>query len=308
MIESNLENVKCINCSSDSYNVIFESNYSNFKSEEDFLKIYSSSSDHVLYDQLVKCNNCGLSYLNPRVREDIIMQSYSSAEDETFFSQNPQRIRTFSKSLKKIISKPNIAPTKDKKVLDIGCAGAAFPKAAHDLGFDVTGIEPAKWLANKGRETYKLNILPGVLSDHTFNDKSFDIITLWDVIEHISNPEQTVIEIRRILKDDGIFIVNYPDIDTWPSKLLGKKWPFYLSVHLTYFNPKTIKEYLNKFEFKVDSISPYYQTLELGYVLKRAESYFSFFKFFRSLVEFLKLEKLPITYYIGQTLVIARKK
>ncbi|EQC45756.1 methionine biosynthesis protein MetW-like protein [Bacteriovorax sp. BSW11_IV] len=308
MIENVLENVKCINCSSDNYKIVFNSDYSNFKTEEDFLKVYSSSSDQVLYDQLVKCNKCDLSYLNPRVKEDIIMESYSSAEDDTFFSQNPQRIRTFSKSLKKIISKNNITASKDKKVLDIGCAGAAFPKAANDLGFTVTGIEPAKWLANKGRETYKLDIRPGILLDHHFDDKTFDIVTLWDVIEHITDPAQTIIEIKRILKDDGIFVVNYPDIDTWPCKLLGKKWPFYLSVHLFYFTPKTIREYLNKFDFKVETISPYYQTLELGYVLKRAESYFGFFKYFRKAVELLRLDKLPCTYYIGQTLVIARKK
>lgn len=300
------ESVVCAVCGADDFNVLQAAKYPPQLTATDFLKMYHSSSDQILLDQVVQCRQCDLVYLNPRIRSDIILQAYSDAVDSTFIAQNPLRVRTFYRTLEKL--KNELGLKEKQKVLDIGCAGGAFLKAASDLGFKTTGVEPSRWLCEFGKKEYGLDLRPGVLADHKFEVDSFDLITMWDVIEHLTDPKKELSRIREILKPDALLVLNYPDVESWACRILGKKWPFYLGVHLIYFSPQTITRLLKESGYEVLSIRPFWQTLELGYVFQRASAYFSAFNWLKRLVSFLKMDKLPFTYNVGQTTVIARKR
>jgi SAM-dependent methyltransferase len=302
------EHVKCPNCNSDRYETIRESRYPENITRKELVEFYSSSSSHKLIDAIVMCNKCSLVYLNPRVNHDIICEGYENAIDYEFINQNNERINTFKKSFGEICKKYNINNTKNTFILDIGCAGGAFPKAVNDLGYNVIGIEPSKWLAEHARQLYNLDIRSGQLDEQNFEPASFDVVSLWDVIEHLTSPNDVVADIYNLLKPGGYFLVNYPDYGSLASKTLGSNWPMLLNVHLIYFTRKTIREFLESRGFVVIETSPYYQTLQLGYVLQRASSYFSIFKFILKLVNLFGLSRIPIKYNIGQTLVIAVKK
>ena len=81
-------------------------------------------------------------------------------------------------------------------MLDVGCASGTFLVAALELGFTVTGIELARWMAAYGRENYQLDIRDGVLEAGTFEEGNFDVITLWDVIEYLPQPLETLNVVR----------------------------------------------------------------------------------------------------------------
>ena len=302
-----IEAVRCPNCRSVAYHTIVPACYPSNLSRSELLKIYSASSNHVLFDAMVRCDDCSLVYLNPRIRADLIIKGYSDAADPTFIFQNKERIATFKKSLRQLERRHGISPKTVKRVLDVGCAGGAFPKAAHDLGFDVVGVEPSRWLVEHGQAAYGLDLRPGLLSDQHFPDESFDLICLWDVIEHLPDAEKVVNDIQRLLKVGGYFIVNYPDYGSLARKLLGRKWPMLLSVHLIYFTRATITEFLRRRNFELVEIRPFWQTLKFGYVLQRASSYFRFFHLLASLADKIGLSNIPITYNIGQSFVLARK-
>lgn len=302
------ENVFCPLCGQEDYKVLSPALYPTPLDREHLLSIYKSSSEVKLLDQLVECKGCELVQLSPRVHHDIIMASYSGAVDPKFVEQDSMRIATFTRALRKIFADLNLTPSKNIKTLDIGCAGGAFPKAAHDFGLSIVGIEPSRWLSEQGRKRYGLDLRAGTLEEHPFEENSFDLVTLWDVIEHLTAPEKTLAEIKRILKPGGHLLVNYPDFGSWQAKLLGKNWPFLLSVHLYYFTPKTIQEFLQKAGYEVVKLRPHWQMLELGYVLKRAGSYFGFFNYVARLTEWLHLSRLPILYNVGQTQVVAKVK
>lgn len=302
-----LDQALCPNCDQNDFKIIFKSKIPTEISKEELLKIYRSSSDHTFIEQMVQCKKCDLVYLNPRIKQSIILESYINAVDPTFISQNETRIKTFSRSLSRIMRKTKLLGSSKNKILDVGCAGGAFPKAAADMGFDVYGIEPSQWLCEFARTQYSLKIKQGILKSGDFNKNTFDLITLWDVIEHLTDPKDVLRTIHDILKDDGFLVVNYPDIDSLACKILGKRWPFYLSVHLIYFTPMTIKKILEDCGFIIEQIEPYFQTLKLGYILKRAATYFPFFSFLEKLVNKVRLSEIPFTYNIGQSMVIARK-
>lgn len=84
---------------------------------------------------------------------------------------------------------------------------------------------------------------------------------------------------------------------------MQKKWPFFLSVHLYYFTLASLKRVLGN-EFVFIKKFPHFQSLEIGYVLKRAKKYFSIFKFIELMFSKLKINHIPFIYNLGQTTFI----
>lgn len=251
---------------------------------------------------------CGVVYLNPRLNPDLIIDSYAEGEDESFVAQDVMRMRTFEKAFRELVRDHAIPLGRETQVLDIGSAGGAFLRAVENMGMTAIGIEPNKWMSAYARDIYHLDARAGVLNDHTFPDKTFDVVTLWDVIEHVPAPTEELKEIHRILKPEGLLIINYPDYTSFPARILGRKWPFWLSVHLTYYTPVTIRKQLRSTGFTVVSIRPHWQTLELGYVFQRMIPYFGFAKTLKSWVEVIGLGRFPIRYWMGQMRVEAKKQ
>ena len=302
-----LETIPCPLCASVDFSIIYPANFPAELSQEFLTKVYRSSSDQGIFEQVVKCSGCGLVYLNPRLQSSLIVDSYAEGEDTTFIEQDAMRIRTFSAVFRKLSRKFCFPLSQKTKVLDIGCAGGAFLRAARDLGVSVTGIEPSKWLSNYARTEYALDVRTGTLFENSFPESSFDVVTLWDVIEHVPDPNSELVEVRRILKRDGILIVNYPDFGSLAARVLGRKWPFLLSVHLVYYTRQTIRRQLRKAGFQVVDMGMHWQVLEFGYILKRAGHYFSFFRFLGNITESIGLGSLPVCYWIGQTRVVAKR-
>lgn len=299
--------VACILCGSKNYSVLRPGQFPKRLSSTFLKTVYRSSSDHGLFEQVVRCSDCTLVYLSPRLSGDLIIDAYAEGEDAAHIAQDSMRIRTFTKALHQLTDRYAIPASNRTTLLDIGCASGAFVKAAQDLGITATGIEPNRWMAAYGRKTYNLDVRAGTLADHRFPDASFDIVSLWDVIEHVPNPNHELVEISRILKPGGLLVINYPDYQSLPARLLGWKWPFWLSVHLTYYSPATIRRQLASAKFTVQELGPHWQTLEFDYVLGRMTPYVPLARIPRALVRRLGLGHLPLTYWIGQTRVVAKK-
>lgn len=273
--------------------------------EQQLKQIFRAASDDVLWDQVVRCGVCNLVYINPRPRAELILEGYADAEDPVFAAQNEARIRGFRKTLEGVVKRLGISPP-GKSVLDVGCAGGAFLVAAREMGFAVTGIEPARWMAAYGRENYHLDIRDGILEPGAFEAHSFDVITLWDVIEHLPQPLETLQIVRFLLKPGGVLLVNYPDIGTLAARTLGRRWPFWLSVHLIYYTRKTMTEQLRRAGFSTLWFESFWPVLPLGYVAQRAAPYAKPLELLRRLIAALGIGKLCLTYNIGQTLAVAK--
>ncbi len=300
--------IVCPLCTDENYSIIRKSAEMD---DKEISLIYSSSSDNKLFEQVVKCKKCSLVYLNPILENSVIVESYKNAIDDKFITQNKLRIETFKDSLSELLSyvRKNQNIQLDKiNALDIGCAGGAYLKAAKDLGLNVVGVEPSSYLSKFAREEYGVKVYSGTLEEQSFEAHQFGLISMWDVIEHLTNPNHVLKLIKTLIQPNGILVINYPDYSTIIARILGKKWPFWLSVHLTYFNKQTIKLLLENNGFEVKRYRRHWQKLELGYVFSRAASYFYFFKYIEKLLIFLKLDKIPFYYYLGQIQVVAYNK
>ncbi len=299
------ESVACPLCGSNDFDVKLPSRYPSAIDAEELKRMFRASSDHPLLDQLVQCRSCSMVYVNPRLRSDLILSGYADAEDPMFAAQNYARIKAFRKTLKRVIHRLQLDPH-GKHLLDIGCAGGAFLVAARDCGFGVSGVEPSRWMAAFGRAKYNLDIRDGILKPGIFPERSFDVITLWDVIEHLPEPHEVLALIQTLLKPGGVLLVNYPDIHTVAARILGWRWPFWLSVHLLYYTPKTISAQLSRAGFSPLWLESFWPTLPLGYIAQRAAPYFRLLAPLPAIIRGLRLGPLLMPYNIGQTLVVSR--
>ncbi len=299
--QSMLESVPCNLCGAKDYDVVFPARYEEAKPDE-IIDTFRSSGDEILVDQLVRCRRCNLQYLNPRLKSDLILTGYSSGTDEAFISQNLARERTFASSLDKI---EKLRPNRGK-LLDVGTAGGAFLGVAARRGWDVAGCEPNNWMASWGSDHYGIYICPGTIFEMDLDESTFDVVTLWDVLEHTPDPKGVLQECRRVLKPGGLLLVNYPDIDSFISRIMGRRWIFLLSVHLYYFTPSTLRQILEETGFQVMKSKKHWQSLELGYILFRMKPYLPrISKLFRILTKALRMDQLQIPYWMGQMLLIA---
>ena len=290
--------VPCPVCDGASFAVMYEP----WQRIDDPKALYGAASGVQGTQTIVRCTDCGMIYENPRFPEDVIMTGYMESDESGHDSQRSARVASFYNALK---ANRNQIPPAGAKVLDVGTAGGAFLEAAQKYGYDAWGMEPSRMLTESGVGR-GLQIKQGTIDNHTFERGTFDMISLWDVLEHVVDPKACLRECRNLLKPNGVLLINYPDIGTWQAKLAGKRFWWILSVHLHHFDRKSVQEICRRTGFEVVSQRDYWQTLEFGYL--------------QSIAAHLKvplagaihrvtpeiIRKIPLSYCASQTTAIAR--
>lgn len=235
------ENITCILCGTDEYSTLF--------SEPPF--------------RIVRCTECGLVYTLPRLPTARILEMYQvgywrSAEARNFgytdyLRDRDRYLRTFRLRSKVIDRyKPSTG-----RVLDIGCAAGFFLKVMQGKGWETTGVELSALMADFARSELELNnIFTGTLDEQQFDAQSFDVITLWDVIEHLEDPRALLTAAKRLLKDDGILVLETQNVESVFARLMGRRWHHYkFEEHLWHFSPKTLSAMLGLESFSVAEMS-----------------------------------------------------
>lgn len=291
-----LEDVPCNLCGSREVEVILEAQARGSRTASDFH--YAASDDTPLQDQLVRCRKCDLVYVSPRPKSETIAEGYAEVDNTTYIQQGDERKATFDRAIQ-WMKKQGV---KSGKLLDVGCGAGFFVKAAKDAGFDAMGIELSRHMAKFGRESLGVSITQGTLDSVDLPSGSFDVVTFWDVLEHVPDPTDSLQRAHRLLKPGGCLLINYPDYASIGAKLLGRAWWFLIDVHIYYFTPATLAKLLRKCGFTPGAERRHWQTLRLGYLLQRANAG----RFFGNLARMTGLSKIPFTYYASQKTMLGR--
>jgi 2-polyprenyl-3-methyl-5-hydroxy-6-metoxy-1,4-benzoquinol methylase len=125
------------------------------------------------------------------------------------------------------------------RLLDVGCSRGHFVRAALEYGFDAEGVEPARRIAAAARDA-GLRIHTGLLEEQDFDDDSYDALTLFEVIEHLSEPRVLLAECRRVLKPGGILVVSTGNAASWTAAIMKARWDYFQMErdggHISFFN------------------------------------------------------------------------
>ncbi|HHT9138097.1 MAG TPA: class I SAM-dependent methyltransferase [Candidatus Wunengus sp. YC60] len=200
---------------------------------------------------LSKCRGCGLVFLNPspdpKEMEAFYPDGYWARRESRIEGYYRDIITHFEiRTLRKFLGKGG-------RLLDVGSGAGEFLYCAKRLGFDCYGVEVSEDMVKYSIETFGLkNVVNSDLLSASFEDSFFDIIVFNHVVEHLYNPLETLMEARRILKRDGILVIQIQNIDSCQFRAFGKKWlGLSLPQHLYQFTPQTIRFALEKVGFDV---------------------------------------------------------
>lgn len=245
--------------------------------------------------QLVKCDACSLHFLNPRPTRQELTEFYGDGYTPHARGKSKHRegVRRTIKLLKEritneilqyylgypiqdrrlwLLKKAALAPFfvrfrlhernwqklpyhGDGAILDVGTGAGGFLSWMQQHGWKTCGIDISP-TAMKLTKQKGLDVVMGdLLETDYYRLASFDVVTMWDVLEHLSAPLPTLKKVHTLLKPHGRLIAAVPNIDSLPARLFGKHWfPHDIPRHLVGFSPATIESMLTKAGFRVDKI------------------------------------------------------
>ena len=272
--------VLCNLCGSDHYTVVYDTLV---KEQEDNYSDSYRITDHFVNVavRIVKCCKCGLIYMNPQVDHSRIQMNYAAMEDDLYTQEEAGRRRS-ADSILKYLKKIN----KKGRILDVGCATGFLLDQARKQGWEVYGVELSAWAVDYAKNKLQLpNITQGSLKDAHYPASFFDVVVLKDVIEHLTDPQATLEQIRHVLKPSGIICCNTPDIDSLASKILGTKWWGIKQSHLFYFNRHNLSSLFEATGFVPFKIRSHARTFTLKYWIYNLFRFKPAFAFVRSWVD-----------------------
>jgi SAM-dependent methyltransferase len=257
--------VACNLCGHDDWYVRFPSTFETNELPEvaAFRCTHAGYGSHA---QIVQCQVCGYVYANPRWIDEELLDVYTAVEDDRYVIERVGRVRTFSKHLKAL--EKWTGPGEGRNLLDIGAYIGVFVEVAKSRGWKAIGIEPSRWAVEVAKDN-ELPVLEGTLDADILIDRHFDVITMWDVIEHLDDPSHELEKSYHLLEPGGFLAVHTMDIDSLAAKMMGSRWPWLMDMHIHYFSRNTLKEMLQKSGFEVLWIGAQGRYLSLGYMVSR---------------------------------------
>jgi len=171
---------------------------------------------------------------NPDPLPDMILQKQDSQTDD--FLDILDRIQRYQVS---------------GKLLELGCCTGHFLALASKVGFEGVGIEPDPWSAEYARREFGLSVHETPVPELHFDDRTFDVIAMFHVMEHLTRPMATLLDLHRILKDTGLLAIEIPIIDTLFPMTMGRRHRHYVFDHTLFLSRKMAAEFLRKAGFEI---------------------------------------------------------
>lgn len=204
-----------------------------------------------LWFAVVQCHDCGLCFTNPRPSLESIGQFYPSDYAPHQFKERSAKPPRWWRRARR----GELPWHGQGRLLDFGCGGGGFLADMHARGWHVTGVDASEAVAEHLYGERGLNVLYGTLPHPELEPESFDVITMWQSLEHVHAPREVLREAERLLAPGGILYVAVPNIDSLSFRWFGRHW-LGLDVprHLTHFTPWTLPLMLERAGFHVRSV------------------------------------------------------
>jgi len=219
---------------------------------------------HVLYEKdtcsVVRCEQCSFQFIPPFFRKGIDYSNYKSSEVAREVARGDVWLKIERNLLRyRLIQKFKKSGT----VYDIGCGFGHFLVAGKKLGYSVAGVEMSSANVDFIRNEFDITVEKNSFLE-VAESQAYDIITLWDVLEHIDSADLIVQKVSRMLNPGGLVFIQVPQIDSFFARLLKDKWWAMGLDHVNYFSKKTIRQLLANYGFEVKTI---HSSIELKNIL-----------------------------------------
>jgi 2-polyprenyl-3-methyl-5-hydroxy-6-metoxy-1,4-benzoquinol methylase len=223
---------------------------------------------------VVDCRSCSMRYLTPRVQESDVPRLYESEDYwekggskggySSYASMEPLLVRTFVRRLSLLPP-----PERGARLLDVGCGPGAGLEAARSLDYEAWGLDVSETAVKVASFRHPGRVRLGTLSDRLFPRGFFDVITLFDVIEHVYDPRALAVDLAWHLAPEGHVVVATPNVKSFLARVTGRRWVSYkIPEHVAYFSPRTLADALAP-GFEIEHISSCGQYVSGDFLLSR---------------------------------------
>ncbi|MEA2639188.1 MAG: hypothetical protein QOF51_582 [Chloroflexota bacterium] len=259
-----LRTVPCNLCGSTDYRELYPARLERL-ADRDIQEIFAcTSSAFGECGPIVRCTACGFVYQNPQPEPGTVLSAYESIVDVRYAEEREGRVHTFGRALAEL--EEYAVPG---RLLDVGSHLGVFVEVAREGGWDAEGVEPSRWAANVARNR-SLPVWCGTIGDLPAREP-YDVITMWDVIEHFTDPAGELRRAHELLRPDGLIAISTMDVDAPVARLLGRHWPWYMQMHLFYFSRRTLARLVEQAGFDVLNVRRHRRVLRVSYALSRTE-------------------------------------
>lgn len=239
-------------------------------------KLFLTIKDHSVSKEtfeLFRDETLDLVYTHPQPKENALPKYY---ESEDYISHTDGKRSLFEKAyhfvkniaLKNKLNLINNIQKSKGSLLDIGAGTGEFLFVAKENGWNCVGVEPSE-------KAKAIALKKGVSFSETTNlleDHSFDVITMWHVLEHVPNIEDQIRELKRLLKPNGTILIAVPNFNSYDAKQYGVFWAAYdVPRHLWHFSKTAIKLLFQKQNLHLEKVLP--MKFDAFYVSLLSEKY-----------------------------------
>ena len=223
--------------------------------------------------EIIECPDCGLAYWQPppgfRAEDTYDAEYFEGEEASHGFSDYASMEHAFRVSFASRIERLG-RPSTGARLLDVGAAYGFAVSEAERLGWRAVGLEVSAAAAREAMKVTAGKVLVGSSLAMPFQTEAFDVVTMWDVLEHLADPHQAMQELARLVKPGGRLVFTTGDVGSLVARLSGSRWHLYtLPEHLYFFTRKSLGILVSAHGFRVESMRAEGAYFSLGYLVER---------------------------------------
>jgi 2-polyprenyl-3-methyl-5-hydroxy-6-metoxy-1,4-benzoquinol methylase len=202
--------------------------------------------------RILKCRVCGLVYAESNNASSNYTESYYRGNVYADYLKERDAIhKNADRTLARL---ERLVP--GRTLLDVGCATGFFLEAARARGWTVRGLEVSEYASDYARRELGLTVYTGSIVSPPDGLSLFDVITLWDTIEHLDRPDQALSATYNLLHSHGVLVLTTGDYGSLLRRLTGRKWRLFADpTHNFFFDQHTLKKLLSQKGFHVLNVN-----------------------------------------------------
>lgn len=212
-------------------------------------RILDSWSVKRLQKEVLWCGSCGFGWLHPAPTNEELRKHC-----EMSLPHRPSNDEEKGVGFARRIQQINNLTGKRGRLLDVGSGMGHFLNAARRHGWQVTGVEPQMKAASYCVKNWGIEPYRGFIEDFGFDPGSFDVVTLWDVWEHVYDPLRLLDHCIDLVSPGGLLALAIPNASGWPARLFRGNWRYVMSIHLNYFTLPFVNSVLTAKELKIETV------------------------------------------------------